>query len=364
LLISKLYIDREVADNPLVHSIISRLNLPAEIVQSTRDVYKHISDAKDPIKKAKEILFLTQNKGPFIKKCPGTRDYICCGYKILHIGTFCTMDCSYCILQAYFHPPLLQYFVNQNRLFVELDQVFEQKQICRIGTGEYTDSLIWDSCTDLPGILTLKFSEQSHAVLELKTKTTRIQSLQNLPHRRKTILAWSLNTNRIIDSEERDTALLSARLKAAAKCESWGYPLAFHFDPLLIYPGCEAEYQKVIEQLFSHVSPENIVWISLGTFRFIPTLKHIVQQRFLGSKIVYGEFIRGLDNKMRYFKPLRIRLYQNIVSYIRDIAPSVVIYFCMEDEQVWEQSLGFIPSQRGGLAHMLNQSAADKCGLG
>ncbi len=223
--------------------------------------------------------------------------------------------------------------------------------------------MIWEWWTGLSGLLVPKFSGQSRAVLELKTKTTAIEGLKNLPHNRKTILAWSLNTEKVIHSEERRTTSLSARLRAAAKCESWGYPVAFHFDPMVIYDGCEEDYKQVIRQMFSYVSADNIVWISLGTFRFMPSLKPIIQQRFPDSKIVYGEFISGIDGKMRYFKPLRIALYHKVASWIKEIAPDVLVYFCMEDDEVWEKSLGFVPADHGGLPEMLDESAVRHCGL-
>jgi hypothetical protein len=50
--------------------------------------------------------------------------------------------------------------------------------------------------------------------------------------------------------------------------------------------------------------------------------------------MIYGEFIPGLDGKMRYFKPLRIELYQKVVAAIKSLAPNVIIYFCMEDDEV------------------------------
>ena len=233
-IVSKLYIDQHVAHLPQVISIRSRLDVPTVIVQNSQKVFESISSANDPVRKAKKILFLTRNKGAFIKQCPGTRAYTCCDYKILHIGTFCTMDCTYCILQSYFHPPVLQYFVNHDDLLAELDRLFSKKTVTRIGTGEFTDSMIWEVWTDLSSLLVPKFSNQSNAVLELKTKTTAIEGLKQLRHNRKTIVAWSLNTNRIIRDEERQTASLSARLRAAAKCESWGYPLGFHFYPMVI----------------------------------------------------------------------------------------------------------------------------------
>jgi len=361
--IQKLYIDQQVSETAEVSAIIRRLGLPHEIVPDAQVVYDRVSAAPDPIQKGKTTLFLTSNKGAFLRKCPGTRFYNCCGYAILHIGTFCLMECTYCILQSYFHPPVLQYFVNHSDLFAELGGVFTGHNIHRIGTGEFTDSLIWEPWTNLSRKLVPAFAAQPRAVLELKTKTTAVQGLAHLAHNRKTIVAWSVNTPRIIAEEEQRTASLAARLRAAARCEAWGYPLAFHFDPIILYDGCEADYESVVKRIFSHVSPQNVVWISLGTFRFMPSLKAIIQQRFAGSKIIYGEFITGLDGKMRYFKPLRIAVYRKIIACIHEVAPQVCIYFCMEDDEVWQKSLGFTVSDRGGLDKMLDEQAAKHCGV-
>ncbi len=361
--LSKLLIHKDVLDSPVVKRMLSRLQMPFSVVNETQALFERISGTKDPIQSGKEVLLLTRNKGRFIKECPGTRSYTCCGYKILHIGTFCSMDCSYCILQTYFHPPICQFFVNHEDLFIELDQYLSLEGGSRIGTGEFTDSLIWGQWSEINTRLVERFATQTRSVLELKTKTVAIESFASLAHHRKTILSWSLNSLAVVKAEERGTATIRARLRAAQMCESWGYPLAFHFDPVVIYDGCENDYEDVIKQVFAHVSPQNIVWISLGTFRFMPQLKPIIQQRFPDSSIVYGEFIPGLDNKMRYFKPLRIRIYQHMVSVIRQFAPDLTVYFCMEDDDVWEQVMGYLPSERGGLSTILDNSAARHCDL-
>jgi spore photoproduct lyase len=361
--IRHVYVDAHVARHPVATAFVRHLGAEIEVVEDSSALYQSIKEANDPWANGKQVLLLTRNKGAFLKDCPGTREYTCCGYQILHIGSYCTMDCSYCILQSYFHPPMLQYYVNHEELMAELDQAFEQPGIHRMGTGEFTDSLIWEPWSELTPRLIRRFAGQSRAVLELKTKTTAVERLQGLPHNRKTILAWSLNTPRVIADQERGTASLKARLRAAARCRSWGYPLAFHFDPLVIYPGCEDEYRGVLEELFSAVAPEDIVWISMGTFRFMPALKPIIEQRFPESKIVYGEFISGLDGKMRYFKPLRTALYRSMARSIECLAPGLTTYLCMEDEQVWTQSMGFAPQAHGGLPAMLDESARRHCGL-
>ncbi len=358
-----IYVDRTVADHPQVRAIADRINIPPIIVDSAEEVFARIRTCADPIAAAKKRLYLTENRGGFIRKCPGTRNYTCCDYMILHIGTFCIMDCAYCILQSYFHPPVLQYFVNHQQMFEELDTFLAERQHRRIGTGEYTDSMIWELWTDLSAHLIPVFAGQSHAVLELKTKTTHIQKLKGLPHNRRTIVSWSMNTPAIIRRNERGTASLDARLEAASKCQQWGYPLGFHFDPIVDYSGALHDYRTVIDRIFDLIHPENIVWISLGTLRFMPDLKAVVQSRFPESKMIYGEFISGLDGKERYLKQIRTDIYSGLVEAIRKRSREVTVYFCMESEEVWRKVFGFTSDQMGGLSHMLDESAVNKCHL-
>jgi spore photoproduct lyase len=361
--IQRLYVDEELKDHPATADMAERLGLTPIAVDDRSRLFDPLKRRDDPWSHGKKMLLLTRNRGAFIKACPGTREYLCCGYQILHIGTYCTMDCSYCILQSYFHPPLLHYFLNQDDLFTELDEALQQNRIQRFGTGEFTDSLIWEPWSGLSNRLIQRFACQTRAVLELKTKTTAISKFKNIQSNRKTILAWSLNTPQIIASQERGTASLESRLRAAAQAQEWGYPLAFHFDPMIIYPGCEDHYRMVLERLMTVVSPENIVWISMGTFRYIPALKSIIEKRFADSDIIHGEFVPGLDGKMRYFKPLRIRLYGLMVEWLRELAPKVTSYLCMEDEQIWELVYGYAPTSKGGLDRMLDKSARMHCDL-
>lgn len=362
-MLSKIYIDERVVDSTVVHEITAMLKIPVETVSSPTAVYQWIAGQADPISAGKEILFLTENKGPFIRKCPGTQFYTCCGYQILHIGTFCTMDCAYCILQAYFHPPVLQYFVNQDRLQAELKDLFSKNETTRIGTGEFTDSLIWEKWTTLSDMLVPLFASQDRAVLELKTKTTLTKKIERFDHNRKTILSWSLNTPAIIATEERRTPSLKERIAAAKRAQDMGFPLAFHFDPVVVYDGCEEAYRAVVDLLFQSVSPENVAYISIGTFRYMPDLAGIIQTRFPDSRILNGEFIAGIDNKMRYFKPIRMGIYRVIIEAIRAVSPEVFIYFCMEDDEVWKHCIGFLPQEHGGLSTMLDKRVQKICHL-
>ena len=210
--IKRLFIDREVSENPVAKEIAEKIGLEPCMVDGPEAVYREVSEAPDPEAMGKKVLFLTDNSGAFIRDCPGTSHYTCCGYRILHIGTYCVMDCSYCILQAYFHPPVLRFFVNHAQMKKTLAREFEGGEIMRIGTGEYTDSLIWETIYPLSKTLVPLFAAQSSCILELKSKSTAVKNLLDLDHNRKTIMAWSVNTKRVIHEQERGTTSLENRI--------------------------------------------------------------------------------------------------------------------------------------------------------
>ena len=173
--ITQLFVHRQVAALPATQQFIRRSGLQPEILEDPATLYQHLKDADDPWASAKQTILLTGNKGAFIKECPGTREYICCGYQILHIGSYCTMDCSYCILQSYFHPPILQFFVNHDDLMTELDRHLQTLKLSRIGTGEFTDSLIWEQWSDLTPRLVNRFAAQTRSVLELNVAPSSLR---------------------------------------------------------------------------------------------------------------------------------------------------------------------------------------------
>lgn len=353
----KIIVEAEVVASTIVVSLRSRLpDAAIEVVEQIAE-----KGQSEP-----GVLEVVAFRGRFLKSCPGTRHYYCCGYQILHFGVQCSLDCSYCILQAYLNQPNLRIFANTDRLFQELaDELRRQPQhLHRIGTGEFTDSLLLDPWTEFSRQLVPFFAEQDNAVLELKTKTNFIRNLGDLEHRGRTLVAWSLNAAPIRKHQESKAATLGERLKAAGACAEWGYWLAFHFDPMIDFPDWRRGYGEILDRLFETVDPSRIVWISLGAFRFMPQLKPIIQSRHPESRIVYGEFIRGLDDKMRYFRDIRTELYAFMVERIRKVDPGLCVYLCMEGEDIWRDAFGFSPEQKGGLPAMLDDAVKKRMGVG
>jgi spore photoproduct lyase len=355
----KIIVDRSVSQLPFTRKVLNRLEgVPVEYISQVKSVQDEQSERL--WSEAQRTLLVCRNRGRFFEPCPGTSHYLCCGYHILNFGTNCNINCTYCILQVYLNNPFMVLYANTGEMLKELDRMLTDHQgaFYRVGTGEYTDSLLLDHLTSLTQIIVPRVAAQHNAILELKTKTDIIENLEGLKHRGNTVVSWSLNAEPVIRQEEKNACSLDARLQAARQCQQWGYKIGFHFDPLIYYPGWEKDYAQAVEKLFQKIDPASICWISLGCFRFIPQLKSLVKERYPESRILYQEFVKGLDGKMRYFKPIRIEMYSAMADWIRRQHKKAFIYLCMESSEVWEQSLGFAPRSRQELRDLLDRQCS------
>ncbi|MDY6844976.1 MAG: hypothetical protein SVW57_12900, partial [Thermodesulfobacteriota bacterium] len=243
--------DREVLYEELTQRILKKLeHIPFYVLEDGDSI--HIGEGYDElISTSKVYLHVAKQKGAFVKRCPGTKYHICCGYHILNVGMNCNFDCSYCFLQFYINSPVTTLYTNLGDLAHEVDQYLENssEHILRFGTGEFTDSLSLDNVTDLSRDLLALFSHRQ-CIVELKTKSTNVKNLVSDTANPNFVISWSVNPERIIRDEEHYTASLKERLRAARFCQEAGYLVGLHFDPIIHYPGWEEDYQGVVDDIY------------------------------------------------------------------------------------------------------------------
>jgi spore photoproduct lyase len=271
------------------------------------------------------------------------------------------MDCVYCILQNYLDRPVITVHVNLDEILGQAGALLDSNpdRFFRLGTGELTDSLALDPVTEVSRDLLQFFGPKKNALLELKTKTDNVGILLTRPERRA-VVSWSVNPPGVIGEEEHLSASLDARLSAAKRCAEAGFLIGFHFDPILYFSGWEKAYDGLVDRMLTETDPRRIAWISLGSLRFPPALKNVIEGRFPKSRITAAEMIRGLDGKMRYPKPLRVEMYRRIFARIREKSDGVFVYFCMESPDVWERVMGQAPGSNGELDGWFTESLKNR----
>lgn len=354
----KVYVEKRSLDFPLTKRILKNVGpVPREVIDDPQEVLEDIKASKDVIGSGKKYLLITRQRGEFVKPCPCTPRYLGCNYFIVNIDLNCPLDCTYCILQHYLTNPLITVYVNREDLWRQLDIFLHRnrQRTVRLGTGELGDSLALDHLTENSIDLVSYFRKKRNVIFELKTKTINIKNILKIEPTPNVVVAWSLNSLRIANEEEKGAPSVEERIDAARRVSERGFRTGFHFDPIIHYPDWEEGYEEVIKILLETVDSARIAWISLGSFRFPASLKTIIEERFPKTKIIYDEFIKGKDGKLRYFKPLRLELYKKIVGFIRERGGrEIPLYFCMESEHIWCEAMGWIPKGEENLEAYLS----------
>jgi DNA repair photolyase len=261
----------------------------------------------------------------------------CCNLKTLDAVAGCGFDCSYCSIQSFytgntilFHKDLKQKLKNLN-----LDP---EKQY-HIGTGQSSDSLMWGNKNGLLDDLCDFARENPNVILELKTKSDNVNELldRNVPP--NILLTWSLNTQTVIDAEERLTVSLVKRLEAARKSADRGIPVGFHLHPMVWYKEWEAEYADLFTTLTALFRPEEVVTVSIGTLTFIKPVLKKLRERPIHSKILQMP-LEEAAGKLSYPHSVKLELFNAAYKGLKPWQKDVFFYMCMEDPELWKPIFG------------------------
>ncbi len=357
--LDQVFIEEEFRSGSMARRVLQRLpaHVPVEFVADGRPAAMADRSQADPFAAGKRRLILMRRRSPFLMACPaGSGEFACCGYLVLTLASNCPMDCSYCFLQEYVADnPGFQVYANYADAFDELDALARKapNRNFRVGTGELADSLAFDTLTGLSLELVDFFARQRSLMLELKTKTDEIDNLLRFDPKGRVLVSWTLSPESVFALSEHRAAPPSARIAAAARVLEAGYRVAFHFDPIIAYPGAERDYVALLDRLFDLVRPERISFISMGGLRMTPALKGIARRRFPRDPMLTGEEVLSPDGRYRIFAPLRLRLFRALRERINEAARKLPVYLCMETPSVNERILGACPASPSELSHFL-----------
>ena len=286
-----------------------------------------------------EQMVEVQLQGNIMGRCPVASEKTrCCNLITLDAVQQCGFDCSYCSIQSFYHGNQVRFIRN---LMSHLDTLeLDKEKIYHIGTGQSSDSLMWGNRFGLLDSLCRFASDHPNVILEMKSKSSRIDYfLKNRPPANM-VFTWSLNSPTVIQYEEKGTAFLDKRLESARKLADIGIPVGFHFHPIVWYKGWEKDYIDLVCRITNCFRPEELVMISLGTLTFIKPVLKKIRERMPASSILQMP-MEDCAGKLSY--PLEIK--KDLFSLIYQAFPdswkdSVFFYMCMEHIDLWEPVFG------------------------
>ncbi len=334
----KIFIEKEVVNSSVTQQILNKLpDVIVEYIDDYSSIRIEGSTTDDVFKESKECLAIARKKGELVKqfRC---RDGIIGNteYFISH-GNNCNLDCEYCFLQSYFDNAVPTVFTNHDEILTAIKDVLlaagDKKTVFH--AGELCDALAFDDLTGLSRKLIPLFSEYPNARLELRTKTTTIENLLTIPGTNNIVISWTFSPQLIVDAYEHKTPSLEKRVRAAEEVQRAGYNVGICLDPIILCEDWFNNYKAMFEMLFDRLDIKKIRFISLGGFRYLPSLTRVIRDRNPKTNLLLGEFVPCIDGKYRYFRPIRVEIYREVGKAIREITRDVKMSLCMETPEVW-----------------------------
>jgi spore photoproduct lyase len=326
---TRIYLVPEARELPAARRALERLSfLPVFQAASHRDI--------PAPHRGRETLFITSTRGQAVGRCPGSRGHVCCNYLTVDVYIGCSLGCSYCIMKSYLNFEPVTVYADPRPSIARIREIAAANpdRLVRVGSGETGDSLQFDPVFELSAEFIRGLADLPNVMFESKTKTDFVDHLLDIPDKGRAVIAFSLNARVVSEAEEQYAAGLEERLLAARRAVDSGYFTAFHFDPIIAFPGWEAAYGEVVDALAAF-APDRVAWISLGTFRYPGALKDRIGRR----PYLFDEFVPCRDGKYRYLQRRRRRVYRWFLERIRAVCDAPV-YLCMESADMWRGVYG------------------------
>lgn len=257
----------------------------------------------------------------------------------------CKYDCEYCYLQYYFQTKVPVIFVNRDRVLQEMEAILKAHPKPYFHAGEVSDALAFDPLTGFSTEASALLEKYPGGTIEFRTKSTNVEGLTSITNPPPNVVpSWTLSPERVACAIEHNTPGLSERLEAARRCQEAGYTVGVRLDPIIVYEGWETEYQSMIEQIFTVLTPSMIDYITLGTPKVHKLLLEAVRKRFPASPVLIGELFPSPDRKYRYLKFQRIDVYKKTASWIRSHDSGVQMKLSLESPEVQSMVFHDIPA--------------------
>jgi len=253
-----IYIEKKAENYEITKDIIKRFS-DAQILWI--DHYKNIFDKKIGNQKLTPAIIIAKDEHPNLLSVPNNYWY---PWKSLFFRTSlnCVFDCEYCYLKGNFKTRYPVIFVNYEDIQNEI-----KNKINELRTNGYLwqITLYASNYSDIQGLDSLsKFNENfipfmeqfDNVLMESRTKSANIDSILSVnswkPFK-NTEISFSLNPEEIINTYEKWTAPLSARIKAINTLLEKDYKVGLRFLPLLPIDNYEIIYKQFLEKLKTEI---------------------------------------------------------------------------------------------------------------
>jgi len=202
----------------------------------------------------------------------------------------CIYDCEYCYLQGVYSSGNIVIFVDVEKVFEEVEELYNKLKTLYLCVSYDTDLLAIESICAFSEKWYYFIKDKKDLKIELRTKSGNIDKFLNLKPLDNFIIAFTLSPENIALRNEKYTASFKNRVKAIKELQEKGWKVRICIDPLIYSDNFEKNYSQMIEYLFNEIDKEKVIDISIGVFRISKEYLKKMRNQNQNSEILYYPF--------------------------------------------------------------------------
>jgi spore photoproduct lyase len=322
-MIKTIYIEENILQHPRVLNICARFP-KARQIKCAR--YGEIFNPKAQnfrLQKQQPALILAEKYKGFTLKTPpqysiGAKQ----NYYFSHMLN-CLYDCRYCFLQGMYQSANYVLFVNYEDYFSDIKRLCATtpNEPVHFFSGYDCDSLALEPISHFAKAFIPVIQSIPNAWMELRTKSTQVRHLLEIPAGDRCIIAFSFTPKEIAVSLEHKAPTVNKRLDALIKLQKHGWPVALRFDPIIYEDAYQAHYKILFKMIFSKIQTKSLHSVSLGVFRLPDNYFKKIQKLYPEEKL-FASPLESSRGMMSYKADLEAEMMQfcraELLTYITE----------------------------------------------
>ena len=288
---SHIYVEKKILDNKNTLEILSKFR-DAKIIEI--DNYKEVFSSNNQdfhLQKLGQNLILASNKPNMIYEgAVVCEDFENDNFYYTSSIINCVYDCEYCYLQGVYSSGNIVIFVDIEKVFEEVEELYNKLKSLYLCVSYDTDLLAIENICSFSEKWYHFIKDKKDLKIELRTKSANIDKFLNLDVLDNFIIAFTLSPEGIALKNEKYTASFKNRVKAIKELQNKGWKVRICIDPLIYTDDFEKNYSEMIEYLFSEIDKNKVIDVSIGVFRTSKEYLKKMRNQNKKSEILYYPF--------------------------------------------------------------------------
>ena len=288
---SHIYVEKKILNNKNTLEILSKFK-DVKIIEIEN--YKEVFSSNNQdfhLQKLGQKLILASNKANMIYEgavvCESfENDNFYYTSSIIN----CVYDCEYCYLQGVYSSGNIVIFVDIEKVFEEVEELYNKLKTLYLCISYDTDLLAIENICGFSEKWYYFIEDKKDLKIELRTKSGNIDKFLNLKPLDNFIIAFTLSPENLALKNEKYTASFKNRIKAIKELQEKGWKVRICIDPLIYSDNFEKNYSQMIEYLFNEIDKEKVIDVSIGVFRISKEYLKKMRNQNQNSEILYYPF--------------------------------------------------------------------------